>query len=90
MPINARLPLPRKRLFRLRSILLVVMLAVLALPMGGLYFFRIYENGLVQQTELELISQSAALAATFRQVVRKQQHKHHKKNILNTQKLNTY
>ncbi len=73
MPINARLPLPRKTLFRLRSILLIVMLAVLALPLGGLYFFRIYENELVQQTELELISQSAALAATFRQMVRDQQ-----------------
>ncbi|MGB3916631.1 MAG: HAMP domain-containing sensor histidine kinase [Thiothrix litoralis] len=72
MPINARLPLPRKTLFRLRSILLIVMLAVLALPLGGLYFFRIYENELVQQTELELISQSAALAATFRQLVRDQ------------------
>lgn len=72
MPINAHLPLPRQTLFRLRSILLVVMLAVLALPMGGLYFFRIYENGLVQQTELELISQGAALAATFRQLVRDQ------------------
>lgn len=73
MPINARLPLPRKTLFRLRSILLVVMLAVLALPLGGLYFFRIYENELVQQTELELIAQSAALSATFRQLVRDQQ-----------------
>ena len=73
MPINARLPFPRKTLFRLRSILLLVMLAVLALPLGGLYFFRIYENELVQQTELELISQAAALAATFRQLVRQQQ-----------------
>lgn len=55
----------------------MVMLAVLALPLGGLYFFRIYENELVQQTELELISQSAALAATFRQLVREQQHENH-------------
>lgn len=76
MPINAHLPLPRKTLFRLRSILLIVMLAVLALPLGGLYFFRIYENELVQQTELELISQSAVLAATFRQLVRDQRHEH--------------
>ena len=88
MPINARLPLPRKRLFRLRSILLVVMLAVLALPMGGLYFFRIYENGLVQQTELELISQSAALAATFRQMVREQQHEHDYGYVLAVPSLN--
>lgn len=74
MPINARLPLPRKTLFRLRTILLIVMLAVLALPLGGLYFFRIYENELVQQTELELISQAAVLSATFRQFVREAQH----------------
>lgn len=70
MPINARLPLPHKTLFRLRSILLIVMLAIMALPLGGLYFFRIYENELVQQTELELIAQAAVLAATFRQMVR--------------------
>lgn len=73
MPINARLPLPHKTLFRLRNILLIVMFAVLGLPLGGLYFFRIYENGLVRQTELELISQSAVLAATFRELVRIQQ-----------------
>ena len=76
MPINANLPLPRKSLFRLRSILLTVMLAVLALPLGGLYFFRIYENELVQQTELELISQSAVIAATFRQMVRDEKRDH--------------
>lgn len=70
MPINARLPLPRTALFRLRSILLIVMLAILALPLGGLYFFRIYENQLVQQTELELIAQSAVLAASIRQFIR--------------------
>lgn len=73
MPINAHLPLPRKARFRLRSILLIVMLAILALPLGGLYFFRIYENELVQRSEVELISQSAVLAATFRQMVRDQQ-----------------
>lgn len=50
--------------------MLIVMLMVLALPMGGLYFFRIYENELVQQTERELIAQSAALSASYRQLVR--------------------
>ena len=60
----------RHRLFPLHTILLVVMLTVLALPLGGLYFFRIYENELVQQTELELISQAAALSASFRQLIR--------------------
>jgi len=60
----------RHRLFPLRTILLFVMLTVLALPLGGLYFFRIYENELVQQTELELISQAAALSASYRQLIR--------------------
>lgn len=66
MPINAKLPFVKRRLFRLRNILLVVMLMVLALPLLSLYFFRIYENELVQQTERELIAQSAALASGFR------------------------
>jgi signal transduction histidine kinase len=70
MPINAKLPFFRHRLFPLRNILLFVMLMVLALPLGGLYFFRIYENELVQQTELELISQAAVLSASYRQLVR--------------------
>lgn len=70
MQINARLPFLRNGLFRLRNILLIVMLTVLALPMGGLYFFRIYENELVRQTEVELIAQSAVLAATYRQLMR--------------------
>jgi HAMP domain-containing protein len=73
MPINAQFPFIRQRRFRLRNILLVVMLMVLALPLGSLYFFRIYENELVQQTERELISQSAALSAGFRMLARKQQ-----------------
>ncbi|MFZ2450455.1 MAG: HAMP domain-containing sensor histidine kinase [Methylovulum miyakonense] len=60
----------KRRLFRLRSILLLVMLTVLALPLGGLYFFRIYENELVQQTERELIAQAAVMSASVRQLVR--------------------
>ena len=67
MRINAR---PRlRRLFKLRTILLVVMLSVLFLPLGSIYFLRFYENDLVRKTELELISQSAALAATYRQLI---------------------
>lgn len=58
-----------RRVFRLRTILLVVMLGVLALPMGSLYLFRVYENELVRQTEIELIAQSAVLAASFRQLM---------------------
>jgi signal transduction histidine kinase len=70
MPINARLPFVGHRLYKLRNILLAVMVLVLTLPLGGLYFFRIYENELVQQCERELIAQAAALAASYRLLAR--------------------
>ena len=50
---------------RLRTVLLIVNLAVLVLPLGSIFFFRIYENQLVQETERELISQGAVIAAVF-------------------------
>lgn len=68
MRINAK-PSSR-RLFRLRTILLVVMLSVLLLPVASVYLFRFYENELVRRTEAQLIDQSAALAAVFRELRR--------------------
>ncbi|MGB5598192.1 MAG: sensor histidine kinase, partial [Thiothrix litoralis] len=68
MPINAK-PHSR-RLFRLRTILLVVMLSVLLLPIASVYLFRFYENELVRRTEEQLIDQSAALAAIYRELRR--------------------
>ncbi len=59
----------KKHLFRLRSILLLATLTVLMLPLGSLYFFSLYENELVRQTESELIAQSAVLSAVFKQLV---------------------
>ena len=67
MQINAKPHL--KKLFRLRTILLMVILAVLLLPLGSLYFFRFYENELVRKTEIELITQSAAFAAVYRELI---------------------
>lgn len=67
MPINAKPKL--KRLFRLRTILLLVILSVLLLPLGSLYFFRFYENELVRKTEIELITQSAAFSAVYRELI---------------------
>jgi signal transduction histidine kinase len=58
-----------KHLFRLRSLLLLATLTVLMLPLGSLYFFSLYQNELVRQTESELIAQSAVIAATFKQLV---------------------
>jgi two-component system, OmpR family, sensor histidine kinase ChvG len=51
---------------RLRSILFLTLLFVAALPGIGAVFLRVYENTLVQQTEAELIAQSAALAGAYR------------------------
>ncbi|WP_287100293.1 ATP-binding protein [Mesorhizobium sp.] len=42
----------------------------MALPLVGLFFFRLYENQLIRQTEAELIAQGAALAAIYAQEVR--------------------
>lgn len=51
---------------RLRTVLLAVNLALLALPLGGIWFLRVYESALVRQTESELIGQAALIAAQFR------------------------
>ncbi|MGX9119829.1 ATP-binding protein [Mesorhizobium sp. BHbsci] len=42
----------------------------MALPLVGLFFFRLYENQLIRQTEAELIAQGAALGAIYAQEVR--------------------
>lgn len=55
--------------FRLRTIFLLVCLLVLLLPLGGLFFFRIYENELVRQTELELIAQASVLATGYERML---------------------
>lgn len=50
-------------------ILIAVNLTILALPLGSLLFFRIYEGRLVHETEAELISQAAVLAAAYKQAL---------------------
>lgn len=52
---------------RLGTVVLCILLTVLALPLVGLFFFRLYENTLIRQTEAELIAQGAALAAVYAQ-----------------------
>ncbi|HVF94095.1 MAG TPA: HAMP domain-containing sensor histidine kinase [Sphingomonas sp.] len=49
---------------RLRTVLFATLFTVAALPGFGAVFLRVYENTLVRQTEAELVSQGAALAAT--------------------------
>lgn len=55
---------------RLSVIVLFILIAVLALPLFGLFFFRLYENQLVRQAEFELIAQGAALGATYVHLLR--------------------
>ncbi len=50
----------------LRMVLLSVSLVVLLLPLGGLHFLKIYESALIRQTESELISQAAFIAAAYK------------------------
>lgn len=54
---------------RLSTVVLGILLTVLALPLVGLFFFRLYENTLIRQTEGELVGQAAALAAIYRSAV---------------------
>ncbi|MEM7056624.1 MAG: ATP-binding protein [Pseudomonadota bacterium] len=56
---------------RLSTVLLTVNLAVIALPLGSIFFFRIYENQLIQETERELISQAATIAAAYQLILRR-------------------
>jgi signal transduction histidine kinase len=49
----------------LAMIVFAVLTTVLTLPLAGLFFFRLYENQLIRQTEAELIAQCAILAVLF-------------------------
>lgn len=53
----------------LSLVVFIVLASVLLLPLFSLYFLKIYQNQLIQQTESELIAQSAALAAVFKREV---------------------
>jgi signal transduction histidine kinase len=50
----------------LRLLLLASFLLVMALPLAGLWFLRIYESALVRQTESELIAQAAVVSGAWR------------------------
>ncbi|HSW14844.1 MAG TPA: ATP-binding protein [Solimonas sp.] len=49
----------------LRTILLLINLVILALPLGGISWLRLYESALIRQTESELIAQGAFVAAAY-------------------------
>src|SRR5258708_27428781 len=46
-------------------IIFTVLASVATLPLIGLFFFRLYDNQLIHQTQAELIAQSRVLAAVF-------------------------
>jgi signal transduction histidine kinase len=49
----------------LGMIIIAILVLVLGMPLVSLFFFRVFENHLVRQTEAELIAQSIALAAVI-------------------------
>ncbi|HZR89931.1 MAG TPA: ATP-binding protein [Bradyrhizobium sp.] len=49
----------------LAMIVFAVLAAVAVLPLVGLFFFRLYDNQLIRQTQAELIAQSEVFAAIF-------------------------
>lgn len=61
-----KIQVPRKWRPSVGLIVSLVMATALALPLAGLFLFRIYENQLIHQTESELIGQSAAIGAVMR------------------------
>ncbi len=52
-----------------RTVLIGVAIAVLALVLTSFAFLRFYDNQLVRETEAELISQAAVLSAVFQRAV---------------------
>jgi signal transduction histidine kinase len=55
---------------RLATVVVAILILVMALPLVGLFFFRLYENQLIRQTEAEVIAQGAAIAAIYARDVR--------------------
>ena len=53
----------------LSLVVFLVLTSVLLLPIFSLYFLKIYQNQLIQQTETELIAQCAALSATMQREI---------------------
>src|SRR3954469_18295337 len=58
-------PIPPKWRPTLGFIVFAVLTTVIALPLVGLFFFRIYDNQLIHQTQAELIAQSKVLAVIY-------------------------
>lgn len=57
---------------RLRTVLLLVNVIILAMPLGAIAALRIYDSELIRQTEVELIAQGAFVQATFAEAIRRE------------------
>jgi signal transduction histidine kinase len=55
-----------KRRLSIGTALVLMNLAVLALPLSGIWALRLYQSALIRQTESELIAQAAIIAAVYR------------------------
>jgi len=66
---NASAVTRRKWRPSLSLVVFLVLASVLSLPLFSLYFLKVYQTQLIQQTEAELIAQSAVLAAVFHREV---------------------
>lgn len=53
---------------RVQTILLIVNLIVLILPVGSIYFLKLFEDEQVRQTEIELTAQGATIVSVYRQM----------------------
>ena len=49
----------------LNLVIFAVLATVAVLPLVGLFFFRLYDNQLIRQTQAELIAQSRVLATIY-------------------------
>ncbi|HRI75854.1 MAG TPA: HAMP domain-containing sensor histidine kinase [Alphaproteobacteria bacterium] len=57
---------------RLHTVFAAILIFVLLLPLSGGYFFRIYENELVRQTEAELIAQAILISSFYKDAFAKE------------------
>ena len=64
---------PKKWRPSLSMIVLAMLVFVLALPIGSMWFFRLYDNILVRETEGELIVQGALISAMARRALEMEQ-----------------
>jgi signal transduction histidine kinase len=56
----------KRRRLSIGTALVLMNLAVLILPLSGIWILRLYQSALIRQTESELIAQAAIIAAVYR------------------------